>query len=955
MDKNLPNLTSILPVGIWAGRRARGIFLKRHDLDVNVKIIQEEVEKFARIAPLNEQLFLIEGYSNYFSRENDYVKQYVQGNGIAVIDPIVDPFTFNNSDAAQVDRIQAAVSVLMFDCLYSVFQDNGKLPEESELKELVRRSIEVIAKKFCVSQIAVEKEFCSLSVHDKSALQLITKVFFETRKKLIDFSNKRSRDRLIKILSTCSEQNVLIVAGAEHEIAFCNSFVCSSLIKLTRSLFKHQSAIRPCNIVMIREELNSLDMNLILNNLCGSIQDSGLKVLAAGGLGVPSMPGPTDFYPDIYKVNPTIVENDLNRRGYTPWQKFILFEQRLATDDPFERTFRPWPMFCFVEQSQPKPLGSKLYSESNLMKFAVDPSFSYIPWYSKLAHAPNNPELLGRSHAAMALASIVEKIGDQLPDQAEIIRKLLFADDADVRFQGSLAACDTTGHKWRHHLLKTGLITALPRETDHSVRCSIVTAIAGVTAELLKEGSSVHYLEDPAIAKTLISMFQRNFEVDDDTRVNVSYLLAGLCRLTSKYDSEINELFDHYASHGGHEYLRENSLEGLAVMLERGATVYISINGLRASAARKNPHEGRPTYYEPQGYIIGDNTVSVRCWALFGLGHYLARSQINDSQLLDSVLIEGLEDKETRTDALFAVANRIERGTPRMQEFLQYIEDGLNSEDDPLRVRAFYALGKYLRKVPSAAAKYKNIARSHFTDRDGLVRIGATNVFGIALENETEVVVEDGDVGALFNIGRGDSEESARVNAIFILSIIILRDPNRLTRKERFELMALCNEYKDYKLASEQERKTMANAATTIQKEYSGLRDSTAKDLPSQAASNIGDLLAGQDAVVSLQAEKIAQQAKLIQQLKDALSDAITQLKALKLSQIEDHHKREDLRIKLEAANRKILELERAKLNKMMMKGTLDTVGLCVPGLNHFKIGLIAVDAYQTLNEVCNN
>lgn len=106
------------------------------------------------------------------------------------------------------------------------------------------------------------------------------------------------------------------------------------------------------------------------------------------------------------------------------------------------------------------------------------------------------PSNFAQKTAAQALRIMIQKVGDLFSKvlssqkEAELIKLLLGSPTRDVRLEGALAAENTYRHKWRRNLGSTGLILALEKEKDNSVRSSVARAIAYANPEaILKEHS----------------------------------------------------------------------------------------------------------------------------------------------------------------------------------------------------------------------------------------------------------------------------------------------------------------------------------------------------------------------------------------------------------------------------------------------------------------------------------
>ncbi len=167
------------------------------------------------------------------------------------------------------------------------------------------------------------------------------------------------------------------------------------------------------------------------------------------------------------------------------WEDFPKLEARLGdekgalTSSGDVTVALTWAMASIVENLTPGQLSYK-YSNSNLMYTAIEePPYG---WTSYCQGSEN-----ARINAAVALRYIVEKIGNSLPDEAEIIKGLLNAPTQKVRLEGAIAAQNTYKHSWRRNIFNTGLIGALRKEQDSEIREKIASAIADANPKAILE------------------------------------------------------------------------------------------------------------------------------------------------------------------------------------------------------------------------------------------------------------------------------------------------------------------------------------------------------------------------------------------------------------------------------------------------------------------------------------
>ncbi|MBI2995503.1 MAG: AAA family ATPase [Candidatus Melainabacteria bacterium] len=90
-------------------------------------------------------------------------------------------------------------------------------------------------------------------------------------------------------------------------------------------------------------------------------------------------------------------------------------------------------------------------------------------------------------NAATALRIIIEKIGNYLSDEMDILRILLASDVRDVREQGIIAAENTWKNPWRKNILESGLIRRLRLEPEQDLRNRSTLVIVRANPKVLLE------------------------------------------------------------------------------------------------------------------------------------------------------------------------------------------------------------------------------------------------------------------------------------------------------------------------------------------------------------------------------------------------------------------------------------------------------------------------------------
>ena len=201
----IPKVVSINTSGIWAGRKCvRAISLKRYDLERNAKVFEKESEAILSKDFSSKVLFLVEGvYSSV--QEVLCATDIARKKGIEVEDPIVRSFEIGIAREASIDPVYGALSRLVIDYLFFNRDSSVELLRETTPDELIRFSIDTVAKEFCVGPESVRRGFSTLSFQDSNILQEEIKSLVEIRQRLIDQSNIHSRKNLTNILNKNSQ------------------------------------------------------------------------------------------------------------------------------------------------------------------------------------------------------------------------------------------------------------------------------------------------------------------------------------------------------------------------------------------------------------------------------------------------------------------------------------------------------------------------------------------------------------------------------------------------------------------------------------------------------------------------------------------------------------------------------------------------------------------------------
>lgn len=215
----LPQIIYSFQSGPVACRGSKAIFVRKHDLEVNLDAVKLETGNISK-SKIDMWLFVVEGYKKYNSRENKYLDNYVELSGVKAEDPVIAPFTAKIAELASVEKVAAALSILTMD--YFDFLDElreNKL-SESQIQSLFYKSVNILAEAFDTNPESIMREFNKLKWHDSEALSKEIILLSKIRMKLIDESNSQSRKQLNEILNDNRQPNLFIMSGIEHATIF---------------------------------------------------------------------------------------------------------------------------------------------------------------------------------------------------------------------------------------------------------------------------------------------------------------------------------------------------------------------------------------------------------------------------------------------------------------------------------------------------------------------------------------------------------------------------------------------------------------------------------------------------------------------------------------------------------------------------------------------------------------
>lgn len=503
MTLKAPKVTSLPLTGIWAGRDlVRGIFLREHDRTENLQVVEDEIDKNQlQLSPQN-WLLLIEGHGQRHSvpLENRFVQTISEEHDLHVEDPVVNPFTSSIADQASIDRLSAATSVLVTDYLAPYPDRLLEIADGLVADDLIRIASEEVAEKFGVSATNVRRQFSNLSFSNPSKFKREIDIILQTRQGLINKSNKLSRKRLEEVLSLSDEGNILMMAGGAHEEVFKPSFNTQRIESQPANIMLNQFK-QPSNLATTNK-LQALSDTFLVRNL-------EMSAATPGSRDINEYFEHMDYIERINRVDGKIDS------GTVTWTDFTgLMRERYNYHASV--AWKSNVMLRALKKLAPKPLDGELYSECSLMRWALkDPVKEISRFFDWFGTDRDNFKRCAIDSAKM-LRIIVGKIGSDLPDEVEIIRKLLLAPLSEVRDEGALAAYETRKHKWRYDqsavwgIVRTRGYQAVPAR-KRKITLSVVSADPRFLFVKDKDDRFVIYKEkDPEIEKILVECAQES-------------------------------------------------------------------------------------------------------------------------------------------------------------------------------------------------------------------------------------------------------------------------------------------------------------------------------------------------------------------------------------------------------------------------------------------------------------
>lgn len=594
-----PKVISIPQRGIWTGREnVRGIFLKRHDLKENAGALEVEVRNGLSNVSLRNLLFLVEGINHSYSQEVLFARNFVNENQIEAKDPIVNPFSNGIAKKVSIEPVHGALSRLVLD--YLAFGDNDlSLAKETTPDELIRFSVEAVAREFGISSTNLRRQFSTLSFQDGQRLGEEIDFLVKIRQKLVDVSNNLSREQLEKMLDIRRQPNILIMAGNAHEGVFVEGAE-RGLVADTRG-FDQQFNLQSLPIEVNDGMLSQLRSNPKLRNV---------EILAAG-----------EYLPNPARSQLNHFWGMHDRCKTDPhWETFLYLLNPDETNDKkcfyflsFE--IRTLNMLSIIEKIPPRPLpNDEQYSRSNLIDWATTNPEEIFPrpkWFFDTRRDFRYITREGTINSAKILRIIVEKIGNSLPDEADILQQLLIAPLPEVRDEGVKALSSASKHNWRNNPDEVWkLVNVLPLQIPKRRR-QIELAIVSANPRFLfaKDGDDrfiIYKGKDAEIEQRLIACAQ---DSDPEARTN-AYLVIG--------------------SYLKRHHIESPVLDGILIRrLE--SNEYTSLYALVERLRRSFIQDPRLLMLLKRAAM--DSNQQNRCNALNAIGRYLNKVKVDDSEL----------------------------------------------------------------------------------------------------------------------------------------------------------------------------------------------------------------------------------------------------------------------------------------------------------------------------------
>ena len=555
-----------------------------------------------------------------------------------------------------------------------------------------------------------------------------------------------------------------------------------------------------------------------------------------------------------------------------------------------------------------------LYSNSNLMHVADNVGVSVTTSYrtrgglgslgesfrARGIVSASRGSIPARQNAARALRIILEKIGEQLPDEAEIIRRLLNSDLDKVRHEGSLLAFNTASHKWKDRIDQIGLVDRFFKESDVSIRANVVGALGEVGDELIKEGSPLYFLKDLRVQKEVVVL---TGSANEAISHNALCLLSLISRSPSQIEEQVEDTLLTKARDSNTER-REISMKGLINISERRIIKDTRFLPLILEIVRDE-----------------QEVPEARSRAFVALGNHLGKIGSID-QGMDRLVLNGInsgirsKDLLVHGNALFALANKVKISTVQDPELVPLLLTyARSSGDEATRQNALAILNEILNKEDiRQPSDLKTVLRANFNHEHAHVRQNAIYAFGNKLCWEEQIKLEPNDVDVLLNIAETDLHEPAQHAATFALAVIVNKDLSQIPPDKYDRIEVLC---RTNRLANDdaQYRQTLSSAVEVLAKCFASKKAEILENDPDGSLQRLFD----RDALLVNNLESLA---KKCSQVEKCLEETKKGLSELKRKNVElDYQLREEKRL------RQNLEAELTQLAeelKRALQGTSD-------------------------------
>lgn len=661
------------------------VALRRHHIDGNKNTVETEVNLFSERVDPQDQLHLIEG-TDSDTPENDFLRSFASNNKVLVVDPIVNPFSLEIAEKALVQEL-APPAVFVLDELSLISRVQLERLSDNELEELFELSLERVSRAFNLGVQELKSKFLKLNFDDQIKLSKEVQKLYKIRQALVDKSNEESMVLVHNVLNRNPKKHIFAMSGAEHTEVFLAERPSLQKAKKVGSLtvFREGESINP-----LRQKLLAIQSALNFNQITLLAASSPFKY--GGGLGESNWgmgcPASTNTKSEPPKTRQL---SDLEKK-----HDRFLFDLRYVNpvdDQAIDELLR------YVENAKPEEIPiwepneyappqrfSVDYTEGRLMKDCVmgDPQ-AHRDIFSRALGC--TPEIISTRavKGAKIFRIILEKIGDSLTNEIEVIKKLLSVPEVKASREGALATYSTSKHKWRNDSQKIWEIYNTARATDDAQAMRLVK-LAMISA-------------DPYV---LFSKFSDTDQYVIYEGKNVEHE-AELVKCARESDQKIREK----AFAMIHNYLINHDIENQFL-------VEALIIGIRSKDAN----------------------------ALLATSGKLDRGMISDSRLLP-LLIENLDDPDStrRYEAFSAMGSYSVKGPVSDPRVKQFCRKYLNDPNDYVRISSTNLFGLLLAtelKPESQPSDIQTLITLAKADKNDLVKSNAAYALAIIVNKNID-------------------------------------------------------------------------------------------------------------------------------------------------------------------------------------------------------------------------